>query len=106
MRKKGRATDIAWTASLRTTAGRNRWSGCCRSVVESNPAIANVPTAATSAKHRNIFHMHKIKHEFVTGLHAAVVQFVEGGNKNEKSDRYLGLHVLVGHGIRRCPDAV
>jgi hypothetical protein len=50
--------------------------------------------------------MHKIKHEFVTGLHAAVVQFVEGGNKNEKSDRYLGLHVLVGHGIRRCPDAV
>jgi hypothetical protein len=39
-------------------------------------------------------------------LDAAVVQSVEGGNKNEKSDRNLGLHVSVGYGIRRRPDAV
>ena len=42
----------------------------------------------------------------MASLDAAVVQFVEGGNKSEKGDRNLSVHVFVGYGIRRGPGAV
>jgi hypothetical protein len=40
--------------------------------LKSDPAMATVSTAAATAKQGNLFHAHKIKHEFVTGLHAFV----------------------------------